>query len=99
MARKKRSGINPGVAMMLELVPGFFSVLGIGHFYNGRTVKGLLFLFGYWMYIAIGYLLFSIMGLPVLLLVVPIALSIFAWSVFDAYQEALALAEGRQLPT
>jgi hypothetical protein len=40
---------NSGVAVALELLPGFFlQTFGIGHMYAGNLGIGLAFMFGYW---------------------------------------------------
>ena len=40
---------SPGVAALLEVLPGFFfQTFGIGHIYAGNVGVGLLFMFGYW---------------------------------------------------
>ena len=79
---------DPIVALLLELVPGFVGVLGIGHFYLGDWKKGLMFMIGYWIYLFFGittiYLTFPFGAL----LIVPIALSIYFWALVDAYHEA-----------
>lgn len=38
------------VAVLLELLPGFFfQTFGIGHIYAGKVVNGLVIMFGYWL--------------------------------------------------
>jgi TM2 domain-containing membrane protein YozV len=40
---------NAGVAVLLEVLPGFFlQTFGIGHLYAGNIALGLFFMFGYW---------------------------------------------------
>ena len=40
---------SSGVAVLLEVLPGFFfQTFGIGHIYAGNVGVGLLFMFGYW---------------------------------------------------
>jgi TM2 domain-containing membrane protein YozV len=40
-------GRDPFVALLLEVVGGFFGLLGIGWIYAGRPAKGILLLIGY----------------------------------------------------
>ncbi len=42
-------GRDPFVALVLEVVGGFFGFLGIGWIYAGRPVTGILLLLGYWL--------------------------------------------------
>ncbi|MCB9675182.1 MAG: hypothetical protein H6737_08695 [Alphaproteobacteria bacterium] len=34
--------------MLLELLPGWFQVFGLGHIYQGRIGMGLFIMFSYW---------------------------------------------------
>jgi hypothetical protein len=56
---------NPGLAVALELLGGFFfQTFGIGHLYSGNIGLGLGLMFGYWVLTAINVLLcFVIVGL------------------------------------
>ena len=36
------------VPVLLELIPGWFQVFGIGHLYQGRLGMGLFIMFSYW---------------------------------------------------
>jgi TM2 domain-containing membrane protein YozV len=40
---------DPFVALLLEIVGGFFGFLGIGWIYAGRPAMGILLLLGYWL--------------------------------------------------
>lgn len=40
-------------ALWLEIIFGFFSLLGIGHVYTGRIGLGIILMVGWWMFIAI----------------------------------------------
>ena len=40
---------DPFVALLLEVVGGFFGFLGIGWIYAGRSAMGILLLIVYWM--------------------------------------------------
>ena len=42
-------GRDPFVALVLEVVGGFFGFLGIGWIYAGRPVTGILLLLCYWL--------------------------------------------------
>ncbi len=42
---------DPNTAMIIEIVGGYFGFLGIGYLYAGRTVAGLLRLFGWWAFL------------------------------------------------
>jgi TM2 domain-containing membrane protein YozV len=55
---------SSGVAVLLEVLPGFFlQTFGIGHIYAGNVGVGLLFMFGYWFIQFINILLcFLIVG-------------------------------------
>ncbi len=51
---------DPNTAMVIEIVAGYFGLLGIGYLYAGRTVAGLLRLFGWWAFIGMAILLITI---------------------------------------
>jgi len=40
---------DPAVALLLEVIGGFFGLLGIGWIYAGRSVGGVVLLLGYWL--------------------------------------------------
>jgi len=42
-------GRDPFVALLLEVLGGFFGFLGIGWIYAGRPARGILLLIGYWL--------------------------------------------------
>ncbi|MGE8225707.1 hypothetical protein [Stenotrophomonas pigmentata] len=46
-----------GIAALLEVLPGFFQVFGIGHLYAGNVVTGLIIMFGYWAVAFVNFLL------------------------------------------
>ena len=56
---------NPGLAVALELLGGFFfQTFGIGHLYSGNVGVGLGLMFGYWVLTAINFALcFVFVGL------------------------------------
>lgn len=52
-----------GVAALLEVLPGFFQVFGIGHMYAGNVATGLIIMFGYWIVAFVNFfLLFLFIG-------------------------------------
>lgn len=54
---------DPGVAALLEVLPAFFQIFGMGHIYAGNTLTGLLLMFGWWAVCAVNFvLLFLIIG-------------------------------------
>ena len=55
---------DPSTGLLIELVPGFFGFLGIGHLWAGETALGLALLFGYWCFWAlVGVLTLLTLGL------------------------------------
>lgn len=52
---------DPTIAVLLEVIPGFFQVFGIGHIYAGRVGLGLLFMFGYWLLMTFNALLVMVL--------------------------------------
>jgi len=56
---------NPGLAIALELLGGFFfQTFGVGHLYAGNVGMGLGLMFGYWVLTAINVVLcFALVGL------------------------------------
>jgi hypothetical protein len=40
---------DPAVALSLEVIGGFFGLLGIGWIYAGRPAGGIVLLLGYWL--------------------------------------------------
>ena len=47
-------------ALWLEIIFGFFGLLGVGHAYSGRFLLGVLLLIGWWIYIGVSAFLISI---------------------------------------
>lgn len=43
---------DSGLAFLIELIPGLFGFLGIGHMYAGQVTRGVLLLIGYWAFIS-----------------------------------------------
>lgn len=58
-------GPDPGVAVILELLPGLFlQTFGIGNIYAGNVTGGILMMVGYWVACFINFLLcFALIGL------------------------------------
>lgn len=54
---------DPNTAMVIEIVAGYFGLLGMGYLYAGRTAAGLLRLFGYWIFL--GLMVIAAFGLSV----------------------------------
>ncbi len=47
------------VPVLLEIIPGWFQIFGLGHLYQGRIGVGLFIMFSYWILQAInGFLIF-----------------------------------------
>ena len=46
-----------GIAALLEVLPGFFQVFGIGHLYAGNVATWLIIMFGYWALSFVNFLL------------------------------------------
>nr|WP_321496477.1 hypothetical protein [uncultured Methanolobus sp.] len=45
--------INPGTAMLIEIIGSLFCLLGLGWIYSGKGVIGLLLLVGYWIFVIV----------------------------------------------
>ncbi len=48
------------IALWLEILFGFFGLLGIGHVYSGRTLLGIAIMIGWWIYIGVAGTLITI---------------------------------------
>lgn len=48
---------SPGVAALLEVLPAFFQIFGLGHIYAGNVATGLLLMFGWWVVCAVNWVL------------------------------------------
>ena len=59
---------DPGLAVVLELVPGvFLQTFGIGNIYAGNIAGGILFMIGYWVLQVINiFLCFVLIGIVTL---------------------------------
>lgn len=60
---KRKSQLVP---MALELIPGLFSVFGIGHMVQGRIGMGLFIMFSYWFAQTVNLFLIGFFGLGLL---------------------------------
>jgi hypothetical protein len=47
-------------ALVLEIIFGFFGLLGVGHAYGGRLLLGVLLMVGWWIFISVGAFISSI---------------------------------------
>lgn len=53
---------DPGIALILELLPGMFlNTFGIGNLYAGNLGFGLVLMFGYWIASVINFLLLFVL--------------------------------------
>ncbi|MEY2808149.1 MAG: hypothetical protein ACK57N_00935 [Planctomycetia bacterium] len=53
---------DPGIALVLELLPGIaFQVWGLGSIYAGRVGQGLVIMLGYWLLQAVNILLMFVL--------------------------------------
>jgi TM2 domain-containing membrane protein YozV len=91
MSKKRKVQGNPVVSVILALVFGGIGILGIGHIYNGEWKRGLTFMLGYWIFWFFGYIFLVLTNYMGILFLLPVALSVYAWSAFDAYHRALGL--------
>ncbi len=52
------SGPEPGIAVILEILPGLkMQTFGIGNMYAGNVAAGLFMMVGYWVLMVINFLL------------------------------------------
>jgi TM2 domain-containing membrane protein YozV len=71
-SKQSASNKDPNTAMVIEIVAGYFGFLGIGYLYAGRTVAGLLRLFGWWAFIIVAVLVVTTIPFAPLLAVGPL---------------------------
>lgn len=64
------------IALVLEIVFGFFGLLGIGHVYTNRVPIGIGLLIGWWVYILMAVLISSLTLGFALCLFVPIYIAV-----------------------
>ncbi|MBW3014114.1 hypothetical protein KY335_02625, partial [Candidatus Woesearchaeota archaeon] len=86
---------NPKIAALLEFIFGLFFILGIGHIYNGKIVRGVSYLIGYWILVIIEIVIASVLTVmtlgvgaiiawPIILI---IHIIIIFLSTYQAYKE------------
>jgi len=74
------------IAAILELVGGYFGLLGLGWMFGGDLLKGILILFGYMILLSIGgFLVWITLGLLGLIFV-PLYIIVPIISAFKVYQ-------------
>lgn len=73
---------NPGTAVLISLIAGFFGFQGIGHMYIGKTGKGIGLLLIGWV-LAISMVIFILAGIVPMFVLLGIA--IFAYWIWQAY--------------
>ncbi len=94
VARKAKK--NPRIAAVLEFIFGIIFILGIGHIYNGKVVRGVSYLIGYWILLIIAIVVASVLTVMTLglgaIIAWPVILIIHvilvALSSYQAYREA-----------
>ena len=73
---------NPGTAVLIALIAGFFGFQGIGHMYIGKTGKGIGLLLIGWV-LAISMAIFILAGIIPMFILMGIV--IFAYWIWQAY--------------
>jgi hypothetical protein len=74
---------NPGTAVLIALIAGFFGFQGIGHMYIGKTGIGIGLLLMGW-FLGISIVLFTLGGiLPMTILLGIIILAYWIWQAYD----------------
>ncbi len=63
-------------SLILEIIFGFFSLLGIGHVYSGRMGLGIGLMVGWWIYMVVAGLLSSVTGGLAACLFLPIYIAV-----------------------
>jgi hypothetical protein len=72
------------IALVLEIIFGYFGLLGIGHVYTGRLGLGIALLIGWWIYAGVAGLITTITFGLALCLFVPIGLAVPIFSGIQA---------------
>lgn len=83
---------DPGLAFLLELLPGQLGFAGLGHIYSGQVARGVLLLVAYWVFVSFEI---GLMALLVGFCMLPLNLVIPILSAFWVRQEL----QKRRLPT
>ena len=55
------SGKDPSTAFIIELVGGFFGLLGLGYIYVGRTTDGIVRLLLWMVYVAVAWCIATVL--------------------------------------
>ena len=80
------SNNKAAIAVLLELVGGYFGLLGLGWMFGGDLLRGILILFGYMILLGVGgflvWITFGLLGL----IFVPLYIIVPVISAFKAYQ-------------
>lgn len=66
---------DSGLALVLEILPGFFGFLGIGYMYAGYTKEGIIRLIGWWVILGIGAFISALTAGIGFLCLLPIAIA------------------------
>ena len=74
------------IAAILELIGGYFGLLGFGWMYGGDLLRGLLILFGYMILLGVGGFLVGITFGLLGLIFVPFYIIVPIISAFKVYQ-------------
>ena len=84
--RQKRSSYESesSTPMVLNVIIGFFGILGIGHIVKGRTGTGILFLIGG---LILDVLFLTTVWIGIGLIFIPIYLALWIWSIVDIKKE------------
>ena len=67
---------DPSTGLLIELLPGLFGFLGIGHLWAGETALGLALLLGYWAFWSI-VAIATVLTLGLLLCFLPLLIIFF----------------------
>ena len=93
---------DPNTAFLIELVGGFFGLLGLGYFYDGRTNDGILRLIIWIIYdiaaaIGISLLLAVVVGICCIPLQLAIQIGVPLWSANELKKQMLAAQNPPQM--
>ena len=59
--------LNPGTAMLIEIVGAVFCLLGLGWIYAGKGVVGIILIVGYWIFLFVEvFLIIPLFGIATL---------------------------------
>jgi len=71
---------TPTVAMILEIVLGFFGFLGVGHIFTGRLGLGIGLMIGWWVYTAVAFGVTAVTGGFAACLFLPLNIGLLVFS-------------------